>query len=81
MTDSGTRHVATALGVPVVVLMGPTDPVYTATNLRTTAVLREPVECAPCHLKECPIDHRCMERIGADRAIEAGERLLAGDAP
>jgi heptosyltransferase-2 len=76
-TDSGTRHVATALGIPVVVLLGPTDPTYTATNLRRTIVLREPVDCAPCHLKECPIDHRCMERIGADRAIEAGERLLA----
>jgi heptosyltransferase-2 len=80
-TDSGTRHVATALGVPVVVLIGPTNPTYTATNLRRTVVLREPVDCAPCHLRECPIDHRCMTRIPAERVVEAGERLLTAVEP
>jgi heptosyltransferase-2 len=29
------------------------------------------VECAPCLLRECPIDHRCMRRIPADRVAEA----------
>jgi len=76
-TDSGIRHVATALGVPTVVLMGPTDPRYSASNLARTVVLREEVDCGPCHLKVCPTDHRCMERIPASRAIEAGERLLS----
>ncbi len=75
-TDSGIRHVATAIGVATVVLMGPTDPRYSASNLSRTSVLREEVDCGPCHLKVCPTDHRCMERIPADRAIEAGERLL-----
>jgi lipopolysaccharide heptosyltransferase II len=78
-TDSGLRHVATALGVPTVVLMGPTDPRHTASNLENTIVLREDVDCAPCHLKVCPIDHRCMERIEARRVIAAGQRLLADD--
>jgi ADP-heptose:LPS heptosyltransferase len=35
------------------------------------------VECSPCHLKTCPIDHRCLVRITPDLAIEQLERLWA----
>ena len=40
-------------------------------------VLREEVECSPCHLKTCPIDHRCMIRLSPDRAIAAARELLS----
>ena len=40
-------------------------------------VLREEVECSPCHLKICPIDHRCMTRLVPERVIAAAEELLA----
>lgn len=83
-TDTGTRHVVSAFGVPVVVVMGPTDPAYTACNLDRTTVLREEVDCAPwkwpCHEKECPLPgerrHQCMERIPAERAVAAAEALM-----
>jgi heptosyltransferase-2 len=83
-TDTGPRHVAVAFGVPVVVVMGPTDPRYTECNLSRTVVLREEVDCAPyrwpCHEKACPLEgarhHRCMARIPAARAIAAAEGLL-----
>jgi heptosyltransferase-2 len=83
-TDTGPRHVAVAFGVPVVVVMGPTDPEYTNCNLERTVVLREEVDCAPwrwpCHEKDCPLDgprrHQCMERIPASRAVEAALRLM-----
>ena len=78
-TDSGLRHVAMALGVPTVVLMGPTDPRHTASNLENTIILREDVDCAPCHLKVCPTDHRCMERIEVKQVIAAAERILTDD--
>jgi heptosyltransferase-2 len=68
---------AVALGVPVVVLMGPTDPRHTLHLLERQRVLREPVECSPCHLKVCPIDHRCMTRLAPERVIEAVAELLA----
>jgi len=75
-TDTGPRHVAVAFDRPVVVVMGPTDPRYSATNLQRTTVLREEVECAPCHLKICPIDHRCMERLTPERVLRACEAAL-----
>ncbi len=83
-TDTGPRHVAVAFGVPVVVVMGPTDPAYTNSSLERTVVLRESVDCAPwrwpCHEKECPLTdgrrHQCMERIPAERAVEAAVKLM-----
>ena len=75
-TDTGPRHFAVAFDVPAVVVMGPTDPRYTESNVDRTIVVREEVECAPCHLKVCPIDHRCMTWIETDRVIEAAEDLL-----
>jgi heptosyltransferase-2 len=75
--DTGPRHIAASFRVPIVCLMGPTDPTYTDTDVEDTVVLREPVECSPCHLKVCPIDHRCMERLPPERAIAAVEAKLA----
>jgi len=75
-TDTGPRHVATAFRTPVVVLMGPTDPRHTASNLERTRVVRVDVECGPCHLKTCPLDHRCMTSLTAADALSAAESLL-----
>lgn len=74
--DSGPRHLAVALNKPVVVLMGPTDPRYTQTKQEIGKIIREAVECAPCHLKTCPTDHRCMRRIKPQRVAEAAISLL-----
>ena len=84
-TDTGPRHVASAFGVPAVVVMGPTDPVYTNCNLDRTVVLRKEVDCAPyrwpCHEKACPLEnarfHQCMTRIPFERAVEAAVDLMA----
>ncbi len=75
-TDTGPRHIATAFSVPTVVLMGPTDPRYTASNLERTEVLRIDVDCGPCHLKVCPLDHRCMTGLTSDHVLAAADRLL-----
>lgn len=76
--DTGPRQFAAALGIPVVVPMGPSDPRYTAHDLTRQRVLRvDDLDCSPCGLKECPIDHRCMTRMDTGRVIEAAERLLA----
>ncbi|MBI4582661.1 MAG: lipopolysaccharide heptosyltransferase II [Planctomycetes bacterium] len=74
-TDTGTRHYAVAFHIPVVVVMGPTDPRYTAVNLEETEVVRRDVPCGPCHLKTCPIDHRCMRGISPEEVLERIERL------
>jgi heptosyltransferase-2 len=75
--DSGPMHVAAALGVPLVAVFGPTDWRETAPVGNNHRLVREAVECAPCKLRVCPIDHRCMRRIDADRVADAALELLA----
>ena len=76
--DSGPMHVAAALGVPVVAVFGPTDERETGPVGEGHRIVREPVHCSPCGLRECPIDHRCMTRVAVDRvAAEAAEALAA----
>jgi heptosyltransferase-2 len=74
--DSGAMHIAGATGVPSVTIFGPTDEFATGPLGPAAAVIREPVECAPCLLRECPIDHRCMTRVTAERVARAAEDLL-----
>jgi len=75
--DSGAMHVAGAVGVPVIGIFGPTDPEGTRPMTPQFTLIREPVECSPCFLRKCPIDHRCMTRISVDRVFEAAQLLLA----
>lgn len=73
--DSGPMHIASALGVPTVAIFGATDDRATGPTGLHTRVVREPVECSPCLLRECPIDHRCMVRVNADRVAETALSL------
>jgi heptosyltransferase-2 len=75
--DTGPRHVAVALGRPVITLMGPTDPRHTAHLLEKQRVLFEDVACRPCGRPTCPIDHRCLRRLSPERAVQAADELLA----
>jgi heptosyltransferase-2 len=75
--DSGPMHLASALGIPVVAVFGPTDWRETAPARAPHRVVREEVPCAPCKLRECPIDHRCMTRIGVGRVLSEVRSLWA----
>ena len=76
--DSGPMHLAAAVGTPVVAVFGSTDWRETAPVSPRARVVREETACAPCLLRECPIDHRCMARVGAGRvAVEALELLAS----
>ncbi len=74
--DSGAMHIASALGVPTVTVFGATDDIGTGPTGPLARIVREPVECSPCLKRECPIDHRCMTRIEADRVAEVALDLL-----
>jgi heptosyltransferase-2 len=74
--DTGPRHLAIAYNVPVVVLMGPTDPVVTESDYKRTVILRQPVPCGPCYLRSCPVDHQCMRLITPDMVVGAANELL-----
>jgi len=74
--DTGPRHYAVAFDVPTVVIMGSTDPRYTAANLERTAVVRKELDCSPCHKKTCPRQHECMREIRPAEVLAAAERLM-----
>jgi heptosyltransferase-2 len=80
--DSGAMHLAAAAGVPVTAIFGPTNDRHTA-PLRASpeaphpVVLTSDVWCRPCMLRQCPIDHRCMTRISADRVYQSLELALS----
>jgi heptosyltransferase-2 len=74
--DSGPMHVATALGVPTVAVFGPTDERETGPLGRDARVVRQQVECSPCRLKDCPIDHRCMDRVTVENVYRVAVDLL-----
>jgi len=74
--DSGPMHVASALSVPTVAVFGPTDPWATGPKGRRCRLVREPLDCSPCKLRACPIDHRCMRRISAEAVAQAALELL-----
>ncbi|MBA3652332.1 MAG: lipopolysaccharide heptosyltransferase II, partial [Chthoniobacterales bacterium] len=64
--DTGTMHLATLLGVPVVAVFGSTEPSLTGPLGRGHRVVRHQVECSPCFLRECPLDFRCMKAVGVE---------------
>jgi heptosyltransferase-2 len=74
--DSGGMHMASALGVPTVAIFGATDERGTGPTGPLARVVREPVECSPCLLRECPIDHRCMTGVTAERVARVASDLL-----
>jgi heptosyltransferase-2 len=78
--DTGPRHFAVALGVRTVVLMGPTDPRYTATPAERGVVLRRDVPCGPCHETVCPLagpeHHQCLRLIGEAEVAAAVEQAI-----
>lgn len=74
--DSGAMHVAAAVGLPIVAVFGSTDPEGTAPVSARKALVRHPVACSPCFLRECPIDHRCMARVSVDDVHRAAAKML-----
>ncbi len=73
--DSGAMHIASAAGTPTVAIFGATDHAATGPTGPNARVIREPVECSPCLLRECPIDHRCMTAVAAARVAETALEL------
>jgi heptosyltransferase-2 len=74
--DTGPAHIGAALGRPTIVIFGPTNPLTTRPFAPEAVVLRHPPDCAPCMLRDCPIDHRCMTAITVDEVFEQSHALL-----
>lgn len=74
--DTGPAHIGAAVGCPVLVIFGPTNPVTTRPFSDTAEVVRRPPDCAPCMLRDCPIDHRCMTAITPEEVFERAAHAL-----
>ena len=77
--DMGLAHVAPAVGTSTIAIFGPTNDETTRPYSSNAEVIRKDVDCAPCMLRDCPIDHRCMTRISVDEVFEAAQRRLADE--
>ena len=75
--DSGPMHIAAAFGVPLTAIFGPTDHTGTAPYTDRATIVRKDVECAPCKLRECPSDHRCMTAVTVDDVVRASLTLMS----
>jgi heptosyltransferase-2 len=78
--DSGAMHLAAALDVPVTAVFGPTREWATSPLPgpagHAATIVHTDVDCRPCMLRTCPIDHRCMTRIGVDDVLGPVARAL-----
>lgn len=74
--DTGPAHIAAALGRPTLVIFGPTNPLTTRPFSGQAEILRHPPDCAPCMLRDCPIDHRCMTAITVEEVLEHSNAML-----
>ena len=76
-TDSGPRHIASAMGTPTVVMFGPIDARWSRNYQPQTIELAVPLDCAPCGQQSCPLGHhRCMRDMTVDQVLKAVARTL-----
>jgi heptosyltransferase-2 len=79
-TDSGPRHIAAALGKPVITLMGPTLATWIENPTVSGSVLRAEMDCLGCGKRICPLGHHgCMRNLGPERVFREVAALV--DAP
>jgi heptosyltransferase II len=69
-TDSGPRHVAAALGKPVITLLGPTSPVWIENPTVRGSFVHLDLDCLGCAKRVCPLGHhRCMKELTPDMVL------------
>ena len=75
--DTGPVHIAAAVGTPVLVIFGPTDPVRTGPYGPNHRIVRASVACQPCLSRTC---HRgtveCLHGVTPERVAEVALEML-----
>jgi heptosyltransferase II len=74
--DTGPAHIGSAVGAPTLVIFGPTNPSTTRPFAPTSEIVRVPPQCAPCMLRDCPIDHRCLTAIEPGEVFARAQQIL-----
>lgn len=67
--DTGTAHLASAMGRPMVVVCGPTDPRRVKPAGEKVAALQSNLYCVNCYRKHCS-HHSCMMLVTPEQVLE-----------
>jgi len=73
--DTGPMHIASLMGIPVVVIYGPTDPVLNEPFGPHRKVIKN-VGCNPCRDRSCK-KLKCLEEITVDDVFKATKEVLS----
>jgi len=74
--DSGTMHLAAAVGGAVVGVFGSTNPAWTAPLGPRAQYIVQPVFCSPCYARQCREDFACMLNQPADTLVACARQLV-----
>ena len=75
--DTGPAHIGSAVGTPTLVIFGPTNPLTTRPFAPNAEIIRHKPDCAPCMLRDCPIDHRCMTAITPEEVFARATAMMS----
>jgi len=78
--DSGVSHLAAVVGIPTVVLFGPTGPAFWSPQGPAVKILKPSIHCAPCDreiMRSCP-DKACLDDLEVRQVYEVIVPLLSG---
>ena len=78
--DSGPLHLASALGVPVVGLYGPTDPKRNGPWNPNDSACTIKYECSPCYQRVCPIGVQCMRKLEVPQVLDSVKKTFYNSA-
>ena len=74
--EAGPMHIATALKVPAIAILGPTDAKRTGPFKGNTTIIQKKVSCQPCRNRNCSkVD--CMKLISVQEVFEEVKRKLS----
>lgn len=74
--DTGPAYLSAALRTPTLTIFGPTDFSMICPTSDTAHIVRSPVHCAPCMLRDCPTNHECMTGVTIEMVYQRASALL-----
>jgi ADP-heptose:LPS heptosyltransferase len=73
--EAGPMHIATALNVPSVAILGPTDANRTGPYKGNTTVIQHKIDCQPCRNRNCA-NPKCMQAVSVDEVFEEVKKIF-----
>lgn len=75
--DTGPMHMAVAVNIPVIAIMGPTNPLEFGPYGAEHIVLQDQnLSCINCWKRDCPYQLECMSNITTEQVLKSAQHLL-----